>query len=418
MTVMPGKARCITVPLPAFRSVTLMILVRTGSRFEAKEHNGISHFMEHMFFKGAERYPDTMSVAGAIDGAGGSFNAFTSEEMVGYFVKITSLRKEIAYDVLSDMLLNAKFAPEEIARERDVIIEEIRMHHDDPMSQVSTDFHRLFFGDQPLGWDVAGTEELVTAMNREDFLAHHKKYYYGANCVIVAAGDISQAEHEALCAKYFVFGAGDKPAEPKPVEKIDTGRIFVHDRETEQAHFIFGFNACAAETADETPLKVLSALLGGSMSSRLFHQIRERRGLAYYINSALSTYLDTGIFQISSGVNLSKINDALKYALEEMDKVRNALVTAEELTRAKENIKGHTDLALEDSRRVASLYGVREILYSKIKTPEELMAEIDAVTAEDILAAAKKYFNKEGMKLAVVGPFKGGAADFEKTFVF
>jgi predicted Zn-dependent peptidase len=416
MTVLPWKARCITVPIPAVRSVTLMILVRTGSRFEPKEHNGISHFMEHMFFKGGERYPDTMAVAGAIDGAGGSFNAFTSEEMVGYFVKITSLRKEIAYDVLSDMLLNAKFATEEIAREKDVIIEEIRMHHDDPMSQVSTDFHKLFFGDQPLGWDIAGSEELVSSMTREDFLSHHKKFYYGANCVIVAAGDITPAENETLCSKYFKFGAGEIPAQPKPFEKLETSRIFVRERETEQAHFIFGFSACASETKDEIPLKVLSALLGGSMSSRLFHQIRERRGLAYYINSGLATYFDAGFFQVSSGVNLSKINDALKYALEEMDKVRSALVTPEELTRAKENIKGHTDLALEDSRRVASLYGMRELLYSRIKTPEDIVAEIDAVTAEEILAAAKRYFQNDAMKLAVVGPFKGGPAFFEETF--
>ncbi len=412
---MPSGARRITVPIPAVRSLTLLILVRVGSRFESREHNGVSHFMEHMFFKGAERYPDTMAVAGAIDGAGGSFNAFTSEEVVGYFVKITSHRKEIAYDVLSDMLLKAKFAPEEITRERDVIIEEIRMHHDDPMSQVNTDFHRLFFGDQPLGWDVAGTEEIVSSMTRDDFVEHHRRFYYGGNCVIVAAGDVTQAEHEGLCSKYFTMEAGEKPAVPQPYARMDTGRIFVRERKTEQAHFIFGFPSCAAEAEDETALKVLSVILGGSMSSRLFHQIRERRGLAYYVNSALATYFDAGIFQVSSGVNLGKINDALKYALEEMDKIRSAPVTAEELTRAKENIKGHTDLALEDSRRVASLYGIREVLYDKIKTPEEIAAEYDAVTAEDILKAAKKYFVNDGMKLAVVGPFKNDGG-FEKTF--
>ncbi|MBI3794294.1 MAG: insulinase family protein [Nitrospinae bacterium] len=415
LSVLAGKARCITIPIPAARSITLLILVRVGSRFEAREHKGISHFMEHMFFKGAERYPDTMAVAGAIDGAGGSFNAFTSEEVVGYFVKISSLRKEIAYDVLSDMLLNAKFAPEEILRERGVIIEEIRMNHDDPMSQVSTDFHRLFFGDQPLGWDVAGTEAIVSSMTREDFLSHHKKFYYGANCVITAAGDITPEENEALCSKYFKFSEGGAPAQPEPFVKKETGRIFVHNRETEQAHFIFGFPSCAAETADEPKLKVLSTILGGSMSSRLFHQIRERRGLAYYINSSVSTYFDTGIFQISSGVNLAKINDAIKYALDEVQRVRTEPVTAEELTRAKENIKGHTDLALEDSRRVASLYGIREILFAKIKTPEELMAEVDALTVEDLLESAKKYLGPEGMKLAVVGPFKDSSA-FEETF--
>ena len=415
LTTLPWKLRCITIPLPAVRSITLMVLVRVGSRFESKDHNGISHFMEHMFFKGGQRYPDTMAVAGAIDGAGGSFNAFTSEEVVGYYVKITSARKEIAYDVLSDMLLTAKFATEEIDRERNVIIEEIRMHHDDPTSQVSTDFHRLFFGDQPLGWDVAGTEERVGSLKREHFLSHHRKYYYGANCVITAAGDITPADHEALCSRYFAFGAGDGPASAQPYENLVTDRIFIRERKTEQAHFIFGFPVCGAEEEDEKPLKVASAILGGSMSSRLFHQIRERRGLAYYINSGLATYQDTGIFQVSSGVNLSKIKDALKFALLEMEKIKNEPVPPEELTRAKENIKGHTDLALEDSRRVASLYGVREILYQKIKTPEDLIAEVDAVTVEDIQRVAQKYFLSEKMKLTVVGPYTHDA-DWDSAF--
>ncbi|GMT42081.1 MAG: peptidase M16 [bacterium] len=406
ISVLRGGLRCITVPVPTSRSVTLIVLVRVGSRYEEKEVNGISHFMEHMFFKGAEKYPDAMAVAGAIDGAGGSFNAFTGEELVGYFIKISSSKKEIAYDVLSDMLLKSKFDADEIKRERGVIVEEIRMHRDDPMSQIHQDFHSLAFGDQPLGWDIAGSEDVVLSMTRDRFIEHHKKFYYGANMVITASGDLTQSENEELCAKYFAFGDnGGEAATAKPYEKMQTRRVFVNERKTEQAHFIFGFLTNGAEQEDEPAMKLLNIVLGGQMSSRLFYQIRERRGLAYYIHSSFSVYHDVGQFKVSAGVNLDKLDEALKCAVEEVEKIKTEKVSEEELTRAKENIKGHNDLALEDTRRVASLYGVHELLYRKIKTPDQLAAEIDAVTAEQVQKAAQKYFLDDAMQLAVIGPY-------------
>ena len=414
-SLIDGKLRCLTIPVPTSRSLTLMILVRSGSRYEHREDNGISHFMEHMFFKGAKRYPDAMAVSSAIDGAGGNFNAFTSEEMVGYYVKISTAKKEIAYDVLSDMLLNSKFDEEEIKRERGVIVEEIRMYHDDPMSQVSLDYHSLILGDQPLGWDIAGPEEVVNSMTRDNFIKHHERFYYGLNSVITAAGGITPEEHEALCRKYFKFNKGGEPAKAVPFKKMETDRIFLRHKETEQAHFIFGTYGCKAEHEDVAPFRVLNTILGGQMSSRLFYQIRERRGLAYYINSGVNSYEDVGLFQVSAGVNLDKVEEAIKCAMAEVSKIRDEKVTPEELTRAKENIKGHTDLALEDTRRVATLYGMREILYNKIKTPEELAEEIEAVTAEQVLAVAQKYFLDDEMKLTVIGPYKE-RENFEKVF--
>jgi predicted Zn-dependent peptidase len=361
--------------------------------------------MEHMFFKGAEKYPDTMAVAGAIDGSGGSFNAFTGEEMVGYFVKISSKRMEIAYDVLSDMLLKSKFDSDEIQRERGVIVEEIRMHHDDPMSQVSLDYHSLILGDQPLGWDIAGTEEIVRSITRDMFLKHHERFYYGRNIVISATGDITPGQNEELCRKYFKYHEGPDAATADSFKKMEADRVFVREKATEQAHFIFGFQTCGANHEDEPALKVMNTVLGGSMSSRLFYQIRERRGLAYYIHSSLSTYNDVGLFEVSAGVNLKKVDEALRCAVAEIDKIKAEKITDEELERAKQNIKGHTDLALEDSRRVAALYGVRELLYRKIKTPEQLAAEIDAVTTDEIHAVARKYLVNDEMKMAIIGPF-------------
>ena len=230
LTKATGGLRCLTVPIPSSKSMTLIVLVRAGSRYETKSDNGISHFMEHMFFKGAEKYPDTMAVAGAIDGSGGSFNAFTAEEMVGYYVKISSAKMEIAYDVLSDMLLKSRFNPEEIQRERGVIVEEIRMHRDDPMSQVHMDYHSLILGDQPLGWDIAGTEEVVSSITREMFLKHHKRFYYGANVVVCAAGDIIPQKNEELCGRYFSYDSGPEAAEPAPFKKLETDRVFVREK--------------------------------------------------------------------------------------------------------------------------------------------------------------------------------------------
>ena len=410
LTRLSGGLRCLTVPIPSSKSITLMVLVRSGSRYETKSDNGISHFMEHMFFKGAEKYPDTMAVAGAIDGSGGSFNAFTAEEMVGYFVKISSARMEIAYDVLSDMLLKSKFDTEEIQRERGVIVEEIRMHHDDPMSQVHHDYHSLIMGDQPLGWDIAGTEEVVNSITREMFLKHHERFYYGANIVICAAGDIDPQKNEELCNKYFGYSDGPEAASPAPFKKLETDRVFAREKSTEQAHFIFGFQTCGSGHDDEPALKLLNTVLGGAMSSRLFYQIRERRGLAYYIHSSFSMYNDVGLFYVSAGVNLKKLEEALKCAMVEIEKIKAEEIPEEEFERAKQNINGHTDLALEDSRRVASLYGMRELLYSKIKTPEELTAEINAVTSKQVLDAARRYLVDSEMKMAVIGPYKNGAS--------
>lgn len=283
------------------------------------------------------------------------------------------------------------------------------MHHDDPMSQVHLDYHSLILGDQPLGWDIAGTEEVVSSATRDMFLQHHERFYYGANMVICAAGDIDPKKNEELCNKYFVYTDSSEPAKPDPFKKLKTDRVFAREKATEQAHFIFGFQTCGSGHDDETALKVMNTVLGGAMSSRLFYQIRERRGLAYYIHSSLSLYNDVGLFHVSAGVNLNKVEEALKCAVAEIEKITAEEIPEEELNRAKQNINGHTDLALEDSRRVASLYGMREILHGKIKTPEELTAEVNAVTSKQILNAARRYLVDDEMKMAVIGPYKNGS---------
>ncbi len=399
--------RVITAPMPSTRSITVMVMVSAGSRYESRNINGLSHFMEHMFFKGAKRYPDAMAVASAIDSVGGVFNAFTSEEKVAYFVKLSSGKKEIAYDLLSDMLLNSKFDKDEIDRERGVIIEEIRMYNDDPMSRVQIDFKERFYGDCPLGWDVAGPEENITTVTRDDFINFRDRHYQTDSCVISVAGDITHEENMAICERFFTFeGGGDPAPKAAPYTPSSGSRSYLSPKETEQAHFVLGFPIPGDEHEDQPTLKTMNNILGGTMSSRLFHQVRERRGLAYYIRSSRCAFTDTGALKISAGVNVNKLGDAIKCVMDEARKAVESGFTEEELIRGQENIKGRTDLSLEDSMSVAGLYASQETLHSKIKTAEELSDEISAVTLDDLQRVASKYINPDNVKLTVLGPYK------------
>lgn len=399
--------RVITAPMGGARSVTVMILVPAGSRAEERRINGISHFMEHMFFKGARRYPDAMAVASAIDSVGGVFNAFTGEETVAYFVKLSSARVEVACDVLSDMLLHSKFDRQEIDRERGVIIEEIRMYNDDPMSRVQMDFKEWFFGDQPLGWDIAGTEENIRAFTRDDFLEFRKARYTADNIVLAAAGDITRDGALGLAERFFK-GAEPGPRPPiEPYRPMDGPRSRLRRRDIEQAHFVLGFPIPGDEDAAQPALKVLSNILGGTMSSRLFHEIRERRGLAYYIRSARQAFTDTGVLSVSAGINVDKLEEAIAVTMEQIVKMAEKGVTDEELSRGRENIKGKNDLSMENSMSLATLLAAREALYGKVKTPEEINAEIDAVELADVNEAARRFLVPEKVRMAVLGPYDG-----------
>ncbi len=402
--------RVLTVPMPGVRSVTVMVMAAVGSRYESRRENGIAHFMEHMFFKGAKRYPDTMAVSSAIDGVGGVFNAFTSEEKVAYFVKLSSAKRRIAFDVLSDMLLNSKFDDDEIEREKGVIIEEIRMYQDDPMSKTQIDFKRHFYGDQPLGWDIAGPEENIRAVKRDDFLHFLDEHYAADNLILVAAGDISHDENMALTEEFFTFThrRGKKAALPFVAPPAGERSILTR-RDIEQAHFIIGFPTPGDEHPDQPALKIFNNAFGGTMSSRLFHQVRERRGLAYYVRSGRSAYTDAGAIKISAGVNVNKLEEAIACVMEEVVKASADGLTADEVAKAKENIKGRLDLSLEDSMSMASLISSREALHGEVKTPEDLVAEIDAVTVEQVADVAARYLDRSKVKLGVLGPFDDGA---------
>lgn len=401
--------RVLTETLPSTKAVTALVLVKAGSRWEDKNINGISHFLEHMFFKGAEKFTNAKEVSEAIDSVGGEFNAFTGKEYAGYYVKVAGDKKELALDVLSDMMLKARFDQEEIEKERGVILEEFNMYQDTPMYQVAWNFERALFGDQPLGWDEVGTKDVIRALQREDFVAYKESLYTPGNMVLVLAGAIEHDEAVELAEKYFPM----ETAEPTRIaaDYVDglesVERIHVQTKKTEQAHLLCGVEGRPAEHPDHYVMTVMSSILGGNMSSRMFMAVREEKGLAYYISCGTEDYFDTGTFYTRAGVDVNRVKDAVEAILVEYDKLRFVEVDEKELSKGKEYLKGKLTLALEDSEHVAQMLARHELLYGEAKTFADIAKGIDAVTAADIKRVANELFTDENLFLAVIGPYEG-----------
>lgn len=402
-----NKLRVLTTSIPGAKSATVLLLVGAGSRYETKKLNGIAHFSEHMFFKGTEKRPTAVEIASLIDGLGAEFNAFTSKEYTGFYIKAASSHIELVTEVLSDMLLNSKFDQQEIDRERNVIGEELRMYLDTPMRYIGDVYEELLYGDQPLGWDTVGTLESLANINRADFLDYNSKFYLGPNMLFVVGGDIEQQRGLALAEKYFAA----LPDKPSPTfEKVNytqnepAVRIFYKD--SEQAHLCLGVRSYPLGNPDRYRIGVMNAILGSSMSSRLFIQLRERRGLAYYVRSGVEEYNDAGSLAAQAGVEPKNINEAIKVILHELDTLANKDVDAKELNKAKEYIKGRLILELEDSREVSTLFGLQELLEKKIRSVDEIISEVDKITNSDVKEVAKKLFVTNTLNLAIIGPFK------------
>jgi len=404
----------IAVPMPRLASVTLMVGVGAGSRYETRQINGLAHFLEHMAFKGTKKRPTTEKIASEIEAVGGVFNAFTDKEFTGYWVKLPVRHLPLACDILSDMLTNSLLKQEEIERERGVIIEEINMREDVPMTKVAVEFERLLYGDNPMGWDIAGEKETVAKIRREDFLDYMRQLYFAKNMVVVVAGGIKLTrltELAKLIENYF--GSLQKVGKniTKPVS-IEAGagqsqpRLKLIFKKTEQAHFCLGVPGYNLSHPRRWALNVLAAILGGGMSSRLFSEIRERRGLAYYVGSEGYFYTDSGYLLNRAGVKLNKIREAIKIVLDQMQKLTEKKVSFKELTKAKEMLKGNLILGLEDSHYVAERYAYQLILENKIRTPAKTIALIDKVTAEEVQQVARDLFRRQKINLIIVGPYK------------
>jgi len=408
--VLPNGLKVITIPMKGIASATVLVLVGAGSRYEQKEKAGLSHFLEHMFFKGTKKRPSAFAISSLVDGVGGENNAFTGKDRTGYYIKLQSGKIELAFDLLSDMLANSLYNQEEIDRERGTIIEEINMYEDTPMYDIDEVFYNLLFGSHPLGWSIAGVKKTVGNINRDDFVNYTKKFYQGNDMVLTIAGNVNENEVKALSEKYFsCFTKGKKEEIDKFTQSQQSPRVKLKTKKTDQAHLYIGYPGLSFFDEDKTTLGVISAILGGGMSSRLFIQVRERRGLAYYIRSVYDMHADSGFFAARAGLNIGKIDEAVKVIVEEFEKVRTGDVKEEELNKAKEFIKGRISLGLEDSQDVAEWYAEKQLLQEKIETPDEVFQKIQGVSVKDIQKVAERIFKKEKLNLAIIGPYEDEA---------
>lgn len=397
------------VPMDSVKSVTTMILVGVGSRYETKEISGLSHFLEHMAFKGTQKRPTAMTISSLIDGIGGEFNAFTSKEITGFFIKSAANHLILAIDVLSDILLHSKFEEAEIEKERGVILEEINLYEDTPMRKVSDVYEELLYGDTPLGWDTAGRKEVIKKITRQDFLNYLHSFYSPQGMALVVAGSFEKQRVLDSAKEYLGdMELFDTPSYTPVIENQTQPQALVKFKKTEQAHLCLGVRTFPYSHPDRYTLAVLATILGGGMSSRLFHEVREKRGLAYYVRSSSDHFLDTGTLVTQAGVDLRRIEEVVKIILDEYRKMTVETCSKGEFSKAKEYLKGHLILELEDSRGVASLFGGQEILEKRIRTPEEIIAEIERVSVEDIQRVAGEIFKENKLNLAVIGPFEDG----------
>lgn len=393
-------------PTSGTAAVTVLVFAGAGSRYEVQGNRGISHFLEHMFFKGGKKYTNSAAVSMAIDGVGGDFNAFTGKEYAGYYVKVDSTHTELACDVLGDMLLNATFPQEEIEKERGVIIEEYRMYQDTPMYQAGWDFETLVYGDQPLGWDTIGTEEVIRGVNQKDFAEHKADLYTPDNLVVTFAGNITKEKAMELAEKHFGQIGGNKKTSFAAVKPHAGKRVALTNKQTEQAHLVLGVEAVSAVDDDYFAQKILSVILGGSMSSRMFLRIREARGLCYYISTSTDNYLDTGLLSTRAGVDQTRLHEAISAIRTEYDLMAKDGISEAELKLAKDFLKGKITLSMEDSEERAHFFGKQALMYKKTRDLPEYFEEIAKVSKGQVNSLAARLLQPDRLRLVVIGKEK------------
>ncbi len=405
--VLKNGLTIVEVPSNDAESVVVDLFVRTGSRSETNKENGISHFLEHFLFKGTQKFPSAMAITELIDGIGGEMNANTGKEHTQYYIKAHHSALPLIFEVLTDMLQQPLLDKEEMEREKGVIVEEINMYRDMPRSQVGTNLEELMWQGDPLGRDIAGSPEIVRKFTRQMFQSYLDRHYQTGNMLIGISGKYDRSALNKLINKYWAKKLSKKFHKwTKAKDTQKEARLRVDFKKTEQAHFNFGFKGYKNEDKHNIPAAVLSAVLGGGMSSRLFSEIRERRGLAYYVRAGNSTYQDTGVFDVSAGVRVSSIEEALQVTLDQLNLIKTELVTEKELKKAKEYLKGRTTLFLEDNQARLDWFLEQAAFKRNTKTPSDVFKEIDSVTAKQVQAVAQDLFQQKKMSLAIIGPYK------------
>jgi predicted Zn-dependent peptidase len=396
--------RVLTADLPYAQSVAVLVMFAAGSRYETPESGGIAHFSEHMFFKGTEKRPSAREIAGAIDAIGGEFNAFTGKETTTYYVKCAAEHRDVALDVLVDMLRNARFDPDEIEREKGVIVEEMNMYYDTPRDYIGGVYERLLWGDQPLGREIIGTKDTIRDATRETFMGYLDRWYKPSRMVLGVAGRIGDGLLERA-QELLGDLEGGETGEPERTAPQLNGRVRVETKQSEQAHVSLGVHSIPLDHPDRWALHLLATALGGGMSSRLFTEVRERRGLAYYVYGLNHSYTDAGTLYTQAGVDIARIDDAVTTIAAELRKIAAEPLPPDELEKARNFAKGRFVLQLESPQGLM-MFGLRkEVLERRLPDPDEVLKGIDAVTSEDVVRVASELISPDRFRLAVIGPF-------------
>ncbi len=401
--------RILFAPLKETNAVTVLMMTKVGSRYEAPDINGVSHFLEHMMFKGTDKRPTALDVSKELDGVGADFNAFTGKDYTGYYIKLSREHLTLALDIISDMLLHSKFSETEINKERKVITEEINMYFDNPIMLVDDVFEELMFGKKhPLGQMISGPKSVIAALQRKTIVGYFKRHYFPRNMVLCVSGKFNKAQ--ALSQIQQMFAGVNKRLPTTQFARFQhyqqKPQVRLLNRKTEQVQIALGFPGLPYLHKDLPALGLLTVILGGNMSSRLFTRVREQEGLAYAIHASRSAYQDTGAFVVQAGVDKTRVFPALEHILAELRDVKERGVRDEELAQAKEFLKGKLVLDLEDSEEIANFLTKQELLTGAIETPAQRLRKLEKVRKADIQRVARNIFHHQNLNLALIGPHR------------
>lgn len=406
-TTLKNGLRILTIPMNGTETATVMVMVGVGGRHETEKQAGLSHFIEHMMFKGTEKRPTAQSISEELDGIGGEFNAFTAADKTAYYAKVDGRHVDKALDVIADIFLNSKLEQVEIDRERGPILQELSMYEDEPRRIVGVEFEKMLYPNQPLGRELVGYKHTINAFKRKDFIAYMKRNYNATETVVCVAGKFNEKKIISQIESYFAdFQTGSKAKMKKVVEKQSVPKVHIKFKKTDQTHLIVGARAYRQNHKDRYALALLSTILGGNMSSRMFIEIRERRGLAYFVHTSVDTYQDCGYIGTQAGVEHKNLEKTIETILAEYRKIALKKVETKELQKAKDYVKGRAVMGFEASDDVAAFFIDQEIHQEKILTPAEVFKKIDAVEVDDILRVAKDIFKNNKLNCAIVGPHK------------
>lgn len=398
----------IHVPSDGTQTVTAMLLVPVGSRHEQSNNNGISHFLEHLMFKGTEKRPTTLELTKELDAVGAEYNASTGKDHTAYYIKVDATHLELALDLFSDMVFHSLFDPKEIDKERGVILEEIKMYEDNPVMYVDTLLETSIFGKQhPLGFDIGGRKQNIRRLPRSAFVRYKHFHYSPAAMHLVIAGKIDRKARRYIQQYFGSHPRGQRRSSFRRFASYQRRPQFHHKQQksTQQTQLAIGFPGISyREPKRLATSAVLSTILGGNMSSRLFISIREKQGLCYVIQSEVTPYQDTGVFMIRAGVDSSRLRQAVLAITKELEMIKKTLVSKEELANAKDCIKGQLMLRLENTQALAGFYGRQSVLTGRLRSPQEYLAMVNQVRREDIRRLARNLLELQRLNIASIGP--------------